>query len=86
MLSNKQKVISHQISSGKCIMYLVPEADVISPVHITHSCRFQQTLIVKAVWDAEVMTVSETIREDLNTHSIDDGYVDLDLSLFPVII
>jgi len=49
-----------------CIfMYLVSEADVILPLHITHSSRFQNALMVKAVWDAKVMTVSETIREDI---------------------
>ncbi len=51
-----------------CMRHLVSEADVIPLVHFTDPSRFQQTLIVKAVWDAQVITVSE--RENTNIYSV----------------
>jgi len=41
-----------------CMRHLVSEADVISPVHFTDSSKLQQTLMVKTVSNAQVMTVS----------------------------
>ncbi len=51
-----------------CMRHLVSEADVIPPLHFTDPSRFQQALMVKAVWDTKVMTVSE--RENTNIYSV----------------
>ncbi len=48
-----------------CMRHLVSEADVISPLHFTDQSRFQQTLIVKTVWDAQVITVSERVNTNI---------------------
>lgn len=40
------------------VIYLVSEADMIPPIHLTDPSRFQQTLMIKPVWDSKIMTVS----------------------------
>ncbi len=51
-----------------CMRHLVSETDVIYPFNFTDLSRFQHALMVKAVWDTKVMTVSE--RENTNICSV----------------